>query len=109
MVNSRKHWVQQKKDVKLKKHAKKTIEKRQLTLNQLIRRISTTESTDTSDFGLMILKKLTALRDSIGGGHIAVLPVHVVDARARVVAQPDAEVLDGQRLATRDLKPHLCS
>jgi len=32
--------------------------------------------------------------DSIGSGQLSVLLVHVVSARARVVSQPDAEVLD---------------
>jgi hypothetical protein len=32
--------------------------------------------------------------DGIGSGHLTVLAVHVVSARARVVADPDTEVLD---------------
>ena len=32
--------------------------------------------------------------DGVGSGHLTVLLVHVVGARARVVADPDAEVLD---------------
>ena len=44
-----------------------------------------------------------ALRDGGRNGHVTVLPVHVVGARARVVTQPDAEVLDLQRLLLFDL------
>lgn len=32
--------------------------------------------------------------DGLGPGHLAVLLVHVVGTRARVVADPDTEVLD---------------
>jgi len=32
--------------------------------------------------------------DGLGSGHLAVLLVHVVGTRARVVADPDTEVLD---------------
>lgn len=40
---------------------------------------------------------------SFGPGHLAVLLVHVVSAGARVVADPDAEVLDLQRVLLVDL------
>lgn len=32
--------------------------------------------------------------DGVGAGHLAVLAVHVVGTGARVVAEPDAQVLD---------------
>lgn len=32
--------------------------------------------------------------DGVGAGHLTVLLVHVVGTRARVVADPDAKVLD---------------
>jgi len=38
-----------------------------------------------------------ALGDGAGGSQVAVLAVHVVGATARVVAQPDAKVLDRRR------------
>lgn len=38
-----------------------------------------------------------ALSDGSADGHVAVLAVHVVCARPRVVTQPNAEVLDLQR------------
>ena len=41
--------------------------------------------------------------DGGGAGELAELLVHVVRARARVVAQPDAKVLDLERLLLRDL------
>lgn len=41
--------------------------------------------------------------DSIRTGELAELLVHVVGARARVVAQPDTEVLDLQRALLMDL------
>lgn len=39
-------------------------------------------------------EQLTALGDSIGNGQVPVLPVHVMSAAARVISQPDANVLD---------------
>jgi hypothetical protein len=45
-----------------------------------------------------------ALSDGTLGGQISVLSVHVVCARARVVSQPDGEVLDGQRSSLVDLE-----
>ena len=42
--------------------------------------------------------------DGINAGHLAVLLVHVVGAGARVVTDPDTEVLDPQRLLFLDLK-----
>lgn len=44
-----------------------------------------------------------ALRDRSLGGQVAVLAVHVVCARARVVSQPDGEVLDLERFALINL------
>lgn len=41
--------------------------------------------------------------DSLASGHLTVLLVHVVSARARVVTDPDAEVLDLQRVLLVDL------
>lgn len=41
--------------------------------------------------------------NSLGPGHLAVLLVHVVGAGARVVADPDAEVLDLQGVLLVDL------
>ena len=41
--------------------------------------------------------------DGVRTGELAELLVHVVCARARVVAEPDAEVLHLQRLLLRDL------
>lgn len=38
-------------------------------------------------------------------GDVAVLLVRVVEARARHVAHPDAEVLDGRRVLLEDLQP----
>lgn len=42
--------------------------------------------------------------DGVGPGHLSELLVHVVGARARVVAEPDTEVLDLQRALLVDLK-----
>ena len=42
--------------------------------------------------------------DSIGPGQLSVLLVHVVSAGARVVSQPDAEVLDLLGVLLVDLK-----
>lgn len=42
--------------------------------------------------------------DSICSGHLTVLLVHVMGARARVVSDPDAEVLDLQGVLLVDLK-----
>lgn len=41
--------------------------------------------------------------DSLASGHLTVLLVHVVSTRARVVTDPDAEVLDLQRVLLVDL------
>jgi Holliday junction resolvasome RuvABC ATP-dependent DNA helicase subunit len=41
--------------------------------------------------------------DGIGSGHLAVLLVHVVGTRARIISDPDAEVLDLQWALLRDL------
>jgi len=41
--------------------------------------------------------------DGIGSGQLTVLLVHVVCTRARVVADPDTEVLDLQGVLLRDL------
>lgn len=41
--------------------------------------------------------------DCIGTGEFAELLVHVVGSRARVVAEPDTEVLDFQRLGLMNL------
>jgi hypothetical protein len=41
--------------------------------------------------------------DGLSAGHLAVLLVHVVGARARVVADPDTEVLDLQGVLLMDL------
>lgn len=43
-----------------------------------------------------------ALSDGTANGQITVLAVHVVRTGARVVAQPDAEVLDAQRSLLQD-------
>ena len=43
-------------------------------------------------------------RNRITSGHLAVLLVHVVRARAGVVANPDTEVLDLLRLLLGDLQ-----
>lgn len=42
----------------------------------------------------VVPRPLTALCDGISRGEVTVLPVHVVDAGTRRVAQPDAEVLN---------------
>ena len=42
--------------------------------------------------------------DSIGAGKLTELLVHVVGSRARVVSEPDAEVLDLERLLLVDLR-----
>jgi len=42
--------------------------------------------------------------DGLGPGHLAVLLVHVVGTRARVVADPDTEVLDLLRPLLMNLK-----
>lgn len=47
---------------------------------------------------------LTALRDGSRRGQVSVLSVHVVSSTARVVAQPDAEVLHLQGRLLVDLK-----
>lgn len=47
--------------------------------------------------------------NSLASGHLAVLLVHVVGTRARVVTDPDAEVLDLQRVLLVDLHSHLVS
>lgn len=47
--------------------------------------------------------------DGVGPGHLTVLLVHVVGAGARVVADPDAEVLDLQRVLLVDLSDGLVS
>ena len=41
--------------------------------------------------------------DGVGAGHLTVLLVHVVGAGTRVVADPDTEVLDLQRVLLVDL------
>lgn len=41
--------------------------------------------------------------DSICSGELTVLLVHVVGSRARVVSDPDTEVLDPQRVLLADL------
>lgn len=41
--------------------------------------------------------------DGVGAGHLAVLTVHVVSAGARVVADPDADVLDLEGVLLVDL------
>lgn len=46
---------------------------------------------------------LTALSDGSRGGQVSVLSVHVVRAAARVVTQPDTEVLHLQRGLLMDL------
>lgn len=43
--------------------------------------------------------------DGVGAGHLAVLLVHVVGAGARVVADPDTEVLHLERVLLVDLSP----
>lgn len=43
------------------------------------------------------------LRNSASRGHVAVLTVHVVVARTRVIAQPNAEVLHASWLALEHL------
>lgn len=45
----------------------------------------------------------TARLDGVGAGELAVLFVHVVRARARVVADPDAKVLDLHGSLLKDL------
>ncbi len=45
-----------------------------------------------------------ALSDGTLGGQVSVLSVHVVCARARVVSQPDGEVLDLQWSSLVDLQ-----
>lgn len=42
--------------------------------------------------------------DGVAAGHFTVLLVHVVSAGARVVTEPDAEVLDLERVLLVDLK-----
>ena len=42
-------------------------------------------------------KGLTTLSDGRGGGQVPVLAVHVVNATARRVTQPDTKVLDPSR------------
>ena len=42
--------------------------------------------------------------DSVGSGHLTVLLVHVVGSRARVVADPDTEVLDALGALLEDLE-----
>jgi hypothetical protein len=42
--------------------------------------------------------------DGVGAGHLAVLTVHVVSAGAGVVADPDANVLDLERVLLVDLR-----
>ncbi len=42
--------------------------------------------------------------DSVSTAEVAVLLVHVVGTRARIVSEPDAEVLDLQRLLFVDLR-----
>lgn len=42
--------------------------------------------------------------DGVGAGHLAVLTVHVVSAGARVVADPDADVLDLEGVLLVDLR-----
>jgi hypothetical protein len=42
--------------------------------------------------------------DGIGAGQLSEFLVHVVGAGARVVAKPDAEVLDLERLLLVDLR-----
>lgn len=49
-------------------------------------------------------KVLVAGEDSVGSGELTVLLVHVVGARARVVANPDAKVLHFERLFLRNLR-----
>lgn len=44
--------------------------------------------------------------DGIAAGHVAVLLVHVVGAGARVVADPDAKVLDLLRTLLMNLQAH---
>ena len=41
--------------------------------------------------------------NSVGAAHLTVLLVHVVRSRARVVADPDAEVLDAEGVLLVDL------
>jgi hypothetical protein len=41
--------------------------------------------------------------DGVGAGHLTVLLVHVVGSRARVVADPDTEILDDLRALLVDL------
>lgn len=41
--------------------------------------------------------------DGVGPGNLTVLLVHVVGARARVVTDPDTEVLDGTGALLEDL------
>ena len=43
--------------------------------------------------------------DSLCSGHLAVLLVHVVGARARVIPYPDAKILDLLRALLVDLFP----
>ena len=47
---------------------------------------------------------LVAGMDGIGSSELTELLVHVVRAGSRVVAEPDAKVLDLQRLLFRDLE-----
>lgn len=45
--------------------------------------------------------------DSVGAGHLAVLLVHVVGTRARVVTDPDTEVLDLLRALLMNLQARI--
>lgn len=47
--------------------------------------------------------------DCVGAGHLAVLTVHVVGTRARVVTDPDTEGLDLERVLLVDLVATLVS
>lgn len=47
---------------------------------------------------------LVAGVDGVGTRELTVLLVHVVSSRARVVAEPDAKVLDLERLLLADLQ-----
>jgi hypothetical protein len=41
--------------------------------------------------------------DGVASGHLSVLLVHIVGTRARVVSDPDTEVLDLERVLLVDL------
>ena len=68
--------------------------------------ISTTNYIDIQSAEVTQEHQLTAQRDSPSYSQVSILPVHVVCATARIIAQPYADILDAGRSLLRNLNEY---